>query len=565
MKKIQILPAEVISAIAAGEVVERPAVVIKELIENAIDAGATKIEIDVDDRQIWRWRVTDNGHGILADELELAVQRHTTSKIATIADLAEISSLGFRGEALASIANVSRLTIASRPHQSDAGQQLQINHGQIESNQPLGLPIGTTVIVTDLFGQLPARRKFLKSAAAELKIIQEYVINQALAQPQITFRLIHNQQSLFHLPASDLKTRIQTLFGQTEFPSLVPVNQPQITGYVGTPQLARRTAPKQYLFINQRPVSPTLIHHWVKESYGALIEPRSEPPFVLFLELPPEKIDVNVHPRKEVIQFLAPTEIKEIVISAIKKSLQQTDLTYQYQPLNSAKTAWEVHDVVDALDRTASSATQSVLKQLVEPWKVTTEKPVILQLDFTYLITLTKAGLLIIDQHAAHERILYNQFLAALESDENRAKSAVNLPAPVTITLSQSDSQTLTENLVTLQNLGLEIDEFGQQTFRVTKVPAIMADRSIPQLLNEIIGDLTAEKMVKEVDTVAQRTVAYLACRTAVQAGDVLTESQRQLLFEKLAVTEHSFTCPHGRPTTITFSIRDLEKLFKRR
>ncbi len=568
MTNIHLLSPEVISAIAAGEVIERPAVIIKELIENAIDAGATKIEIEVNDEKMRRLRVTDNGAGMSAEDLPIAIQRHTTSKISTVTDLSKILSLGFRGEALASMANVSHLTIASRQPGQEIGYQLVVAHGEIEPIQPVGLPVGTTILVTEIFDKLPARKKFLKSAAAEFKQITEYVVASALCYPELTFILIHNRKHVLNLIATTAKNRTAQLFGDSTFANFVPVKSAgkELTGYVGTPQLARRTNQKQYLFINHRPVSPLLISPWIKESFGSLIEPRSEPGWVLFLNLPPATLDINVHPRKETVRFLETSEVKELVISAVKNALNQTDLTYQYQ--SSPHTEWQVNDVVQSADRTASSATESVLKKLVEPWKVITDKPVILQLDFTYLVTTTKQGVIIIDQHAAHERILYNQFLAALENSTKSSTQPTQtheLPEPINLTLPFTDAQLLSEHLATLQNLGFEIDEFGQQTFKISGVPRLMADRNISQLLNEIIGDLSAGKPVKGVDSVAQRTVAYLACRTAIQAGEVLTEAQRQLLFEKLAATTDSFTCPHGRPTTITFAIRDLEKLFKRR
>ncbi|CAN5280223.1 DNA mismatch repair endonuclease MutL [soil metagenome] len=567
--KIQLLSQAVISAIAAGEVIERPAVVVKELIENAIDAGATKIEIEITDDKEKRIRVSDDGSGIPAEELSIAIQRHTTSKLREVEELPQLLSLGFRGEALASIASVSRMTIHTRTTDAEVGQQLIVENGEVELQKPLGLPLGTTILVTQLFDQLPARKKFLKQAATEFRQVTEYVTAAALSQPEISFILIHNQKHVFDLAPCNLSVRAATLFGDQLFSQLVPfdLGQPyfSVHGLIGTPQLARRSNQKQFLFINGRSVSPTVTHHWVKESYGSLIEPKSEPFFVIFLELPPTTIDINVHPRKEIVRFLNEKEVYDFVTTAVKQALAQTDLTYQYHSISMSE--WKVNDPITSSDRKGSSATESVLKQLVQPWKVLEEKPIILQLDFTYLITITKQGLIIVDQHAAHERILYNQFLAALTEmkSSNQAHAQHQLPTPLTLSFPASDSQMLRQHLLTLQEVGFEIDEFGANTFKISAVPMLVKDRSIPQLLNELIGDLLAGHSVKEVDSVEKRTVAYLACRSAVQAGDVLTEPQRQLLFEKLSATDQSFTCPHGRPTTITFSISDLEKLFKRK
>lgn len=567
--KIHRLSQAVISAIAAGEVIERPAVVVKELLENAVDAGATQIEIEIQDEKHKKIRVTDNGSGISAEDLPLAVERHSTSKLHDVEELPHLLSLGFRGEALASIAHVSKLLIRSRAADMEVGNQLLVENGNVEEVQPVGLPPGTTVLVSDIFGQLPARKKFLKSPLTEFRQITEYVTAAALSHPEIAFTLIHNQKHIFDLTAGTAAQRAKNVLGADQFSKLIPIEfgQPHfsITGFIGTPQIARRSKQKQYLFVNHRSVSPSDIQRWVKESYGSLIEPRSEPYFILFLDVPPAMVDINVHPRKETVRFLEEKEMKEFVVTAIKKTLEQSDLTYQYQPIQT--TEWELRDsvqLVESADRKASSATESVLKQLVEPWKVLEEKPIILQLDFTYLITLTKQGLIIIDQHAAHERILYNQFLSAMKKQNELTDQHIFSKA-FTLTLPASEANVLEEHLSTLQEVGFDIETFGQHTFKISAVPKALADRVIPQLINELVGDLIDGKSVKEVDSVAQRTIAYLACRSAVQAGDVLTESQRQLLFEKLSETDQSFTCPHGRPTTITFSISDLEKLFHRR
>ncbi len=568
----------VISAIAAGEVIERPAVVVKELIENAIDANASQIEIEISDESAHKIRVTDNGAGMSEVDVPIAVQRHTTSKLQTVDQLSSISTLGFRGEALASIANVSSLLIHTRQISSEVGTEFLSRHGQIISNKPIGLPVGTTMIVEDLFGQLPARKKFLKKPATEFKTITEYVVHSALSHPEIRFLFLHNGKTVFHFPSSSLAQRVSRVLGEQTQAKLLPIdaqeNEFRLTGFIGTPQLARRAAQKQYLFINHRPISAQVLKNWIKESYGALIEPRSEPFFMLFLELPPQSIDINVHPRKEIVRFFDEAQVKTFIQQAVKKTLQQSDLTYQYQGI--PMTTWQVHDhessgseaesqnEVTAMTRKASSATESVLHQLVDPWKVSTEKPTILQLEYTYLVTITKQGVILVDQHAAHERILYNQFLAALEKEQEHPKVHELSPAYI-LKLPVTESQVLFENLETLAGIGFEIDEFGPQTFKVNAVPQILADRKIDQLLNEIIGDLIEHGAVKGVDSVAKRTVAYVACRSAIQAGEVLTESQRRLLLEKLAETTDSFTCPHGRPTTITFSISDLEKLFKRR
>jgi DNA mismatch repair protein MutL len=559
MSKIKSLSESVIAAIAAGEVAERPAVIVKELLENAIDAEATQIAISLDNAGLNRIVVTDNGIGMDKQDLEAAVQRHTTSKIFSIDDLEQVKTLGFRGEALASIGSVSRLTIQSKPAASELGYQLTVDNSQAMTIEPLGIPNGTTVMVEHLFESIPARRKFLKQPATELKYILEIATATALSHPMIGFQLFNNQKLLFQVPSHQiLIERIRDLFGQDIANRMIPLNFEHtyftVKGFVGQPQLARRSQHHQFVFVNQRFVTHPAIARTIKNTFGSLIEPKAEPFFMVLLALPQPVVDVNVHPRKETVTFMDEPQILELINRAVNEALTNHNLSYTFAPEQPSLLR----------DKTASPATSRGLKKAVKAWQLTQESSnEILQIHHTYLLTQTDQGMVMVDQHAAHERILYEQFLAGFEHQQHTTQSAP-LPQPVTLELSLVDAQVLIENLEMIRDIGFEIDEFGRNSFKVTALPQLLADRDVRQLLTELIDDLNQGKPITGLDSLAERTLAYLACRQAIKAGDYLTPNQRRELVKKLAETKSNFTCPHGRPVSITVHLKDFEKIFKR-
>jgi DNA mismatch repair protein MutL len=572
MPRIHALPRSVINIIAAGEVVERPAVVVKELMENALDAGATQLTIRLEKSGLKKITISDNGHGMDVPDLKLSILRHTTSKIADAPDLEKIATFGFRGEALASIASVARLSMASRPLHSPSGYQITVENGQIIEETPVGMPPGTVVTVEDLFATVPARLKFLKSAQTELRLSISAVLQAALAHPEVTFQLYHHDKVVLSLPAeqSPLERTAQLLQQPTH--QLLPLhfNHTFFTaeGFLGTPQLARRSKTHQFLFINRRPVSHTPLTKLVKELYGSLLDPRSEPLFVIHLHLPARLLDVNIHPRKEAVAFMDEAQILELVERAVRHTLENQDLTYEVDRTVSVG-PWQLRDSApQPLDRTASGSTAQALKHVVKPWQVgqveVSEQPYILQVHNTYLMTQTPTGFLMIDQHAAHERILFEQFKQALAS-QAETPEVISLEVPALIAVSAPESELLDSHLALFHQLGLNLEPFGQHTFRLTTLPALLQDRHPTKLIREILDDLVEGKPVKGVDSIAERTLAYLACRSAIKAGDPLTQAERQQLLTKLAETTPNTTCPHGRPITITFELKDLEKIFKRR
>ncbi len=570
MPRIRVLPRSVIAAIAAGEVIERPAIVVKELIENALDAGATQIQVHIENSGLSQIRVTDNGQGMDEEDLLLSFQRHTTSKVHSLEDLNSIETFGFRGEALASMASVSTLTIQSRTAEQEVGHHLKIHHDEIIEQQPMGLPVGTTIIVEDLFANVPARRKFLKNVQTELRHIIEVIQVFSLSHPEIGLVFSHAGKTLLSVPKNQtFAERIRSIFGHDFFTHtfVVPENEGhlfRISGILGTPQIARRTTQRQYVFVNRRHITHLGLSQTIKEAYGSLIDPKSFPFFALNLEISPTQIDVNVHPRKETLRFLEEAQLLEHIRHHIAAVLEQQNLTYQYGAVEPF--SLEVNDISLERDKTASAFTSGSLKEVVEPWKMSKGEThnEILQIHNTYLVAATNKGIVIFDQHAAHERILYEQFKEAFKN-QKKDTSPFTLPKPVVIECSLPDAEVIKEHLQILEKIGFSIEEFGKNSFKVTQVPAHFQDRKVKELLNELIDDLSQGKPIREADSAAERTLAYLACRNAVKAGDSLHPEQRQELIEKLLHTPNHATCPHGRPTTVTFSKSELEKLFKRK
>lgn len=563
MSAIKKLPAEVIAVIAAGEVVERPAVVIKELIENALDAGATTIDITLENAGLDVIQVTDNGQGIPAVELEIAIQRHTTSKVFSLSDLSQIQSFGFRGEALASMASVSELTIETRTATESVGTRLHSVPNQSPTLQPLGRSIGTTVTVEQLFVSVPARLKFIQNSKAELRHCLAVVVNAALSHPSVRFTLTHHQKELLTLPAHfDVTTRLATVLKQPPSqlqPFYFEHTLATVSGSLGLPQIARKTKQDQYLFINGRPVSHPAINRIVKTAYGTLLAPRQEPTFLLNLELPPTEVDVNVHPRKEQVGLLHEADLLALIHQVIQERLAGTDTTY----------VWPPSTPLLLRDRGADAQTGSALKALTEPWRVGSDQPLtdIVQLELTYLIAPTPQGLIMVDQHAAHERILYEQFKAVWEGIQASPSSQglVTLEPPQILEYSVLDSELLNDNLEVFTKIGFELEPFGLHSFKLSQVPALVSQRNYHHLIQEVLDDLHHHTGTLHVDTVTDRTLAFLACRSAIKAGDFLTLDQRRSLLAKLATTPNHATCPHGRPTLITITLAEFETLFKRR
>jgi DNA mismatch repair protein MutL len=554
MRTINPLPKNLIAKIKAGEVVERPSSVVKELMENSLDAKAHYIHVYLEEGGIKKIVVKDDGIGMNPEDLLISYLPHTTSKISSEEDLFKIGSFGFRGEALASISAVSLMTIKSRQGGNESGNMIELKEGILENQSSVGMPIGTEIIVESLFISTPARRKFLKDPSTELRYIVDILTRFALAHTNVGFRLTHENKTILDLPVENSsEERIKNILGSGIGEVIIPVNHEnrygKIHGYITKPQASSRSRTHQHLFINSRTVHDGMINQAVIESYGNLLEPRAFPPYVLHIDLPFENVDVNIHPKKQEVGFAFPSEIKKLVEEGIKQALELHNLTY-----TELGESDEYH-----MDR----ATAGILRELVIPWNLKDIKNLsILQIKNLYLVTMTNNGLLIVDQHAAHERILFEQFKEAFTSSQENP-TTYKLDKPVIFDLSPSESMELSEKLEIFQKLGFDIDTFGNNSFKLSAIPQVFKTRDLPKLIREVLHDLE-QGNEKNLDRETERTLSFLACRTAIKAGDPLQEDERKRLVEKLLESKTLYTCPHGRPTHIELPIAHLDKLFKR-
>lgn len=562
MNKIVTLSPDVIARIAAGEVIERPAYAVKELVENAIDANASAITIHIEESGLKRMQVIDNGEGMSSVDLEIAFLPHTTSKIRHEDELIGVKTLGFRGEALSSIASISDLTIQSRTKKNQGGTTIEIRQGRVAHRGKIGMPFGTIVTVNGLFSPVPARKKFLKSLKTEFRQITDVVLHFALSYPTIHFTLTHNKKTIFDLPAKkDEKERLAIVFGDDMFSHFLPITFSDsyltVSGFIGKPQVASRNNQRQFIFVNQRVVSDKLISLAVKESFGTLLPSSATPVFRLHFTLPYEMVDVNVHPRKEQVSFINGRLIFDLVKQAVSETLTNNNITYHVTPFDNSLQKGE----------TTSFSAKS-LKDVVLPWnrtdigKITSTTP-LLQIHQTYILAVTKEGLMLIDQHAAHERILFEQFTKAFEN-EKKKKTAYPLPHPLKLSLSFSEKQLIEEHKDTFEQLGFSLEYFGGNTFIIRHIPLLFKGRRIEKIIKDMLSDLSDEREIKTIDTTSKRMLSFLSCRAATKSGDVLSEAQMKIILKDLEKSPNNTTCPHGRPTRIEISLGTLHKYFKR-
>lgn len=556
MPKIKILEPELISKIAAGEVVESPASVVKELLENAIDAGSQNIKIDIQNSGFDKITVIDDGVGMDKEDLEKSIMLHATSKIKELDDLWKIGSLGFRGEALASIASVSDFIIKSKTEEADLGYQLEMNEDQEPKLSEVAMNRGTVVSIANLFSRTPARLRFVNSKSYAFRQIVQVVTNLALTFPSISFSLTHNDKEILRFLAREtMDARAQSVWGSDLAAHLLPVENKgdyvKIHGYIGRPQIASPSRSRQYIFINNRAVRHPAIARVVKDTFQSLLAPREQPAFMLFLDLPRENLDVNIHPRKEEVKILNQKEILENLSQAVRETLENSDLTYQFNGNGEGRDDYDPHSAY-------------IMKENSKLWMLRDQdysEAEIIQLHNTYLIAETENGALLIDQHAAHERILFEELKDVYE---NLEQETVELGEALTFELPGVEADFLLEQLDEFTKLGFIIEEFGKNTFKLTSVPDFFKERDLVKLIKEVLDDLRADKKPLELDYRTERTLAYLACRTAIKAGDYLDMDERRRLLEKLQKTTSNYTCPHGRPSQVEISKKELEGLFGR-
>jgi DNA mismatch repair protein MutL len=556
MRKIFPLSPEIITKIAAGEVIERPAYAVKELVENAIDANATWIKIDIEQSGLKSITVLDNGDGMNEEDILLSFKPHTTSKLKEEDSLIGVKTLGFRGEALSSIASISNLTIQSKEHNSTAGTEVVIRAGRLEKSGPVGVPYGTKIIVEDLFYPVPARKKFLKSPLSEWRVILDIVSNFALLFTKTRFTLTHNKKIIFDLSNDQtFDDRVKLLIGESVYKHLLPFQFEEsialMNGFIGKPEIALSNPTKQLLFVNGRRVSDKLINTAVKQAFGPLLPGHYYPVFLINLIIPHEMVDVNVHPRKEQIKFLNPQQVFDAVQKGIYQALLNYNLTYSTGKTTFSSTALK---------------TGELLKENIQSWNVFEDEldaqSEVLQIHNLYLLIQTKNGVRIYDQHACHERILYEQFLEEFKKQKKISKS-LTLKKTISIQFSLAEAELLKQNLELINKLGFEIVEFMPQHFKISKVPELFIDRDLSQFIRELLAN-SEDYNTGDVDSVSDEIIQYLACKSAIKAGDKLTEEQSKRLINKLEKTPNKATCPHGRPTSYSISLSEINKQFKR-
>ena len=544
--RIQILPPELANRIAAGEVVERPASVVKELIENSLDAGAKAISVEIQDGGLTLVRVSDDGHGIARADAPLALARFATSKIHTAEDLKAIRSLGFRGEALSSIAAVARLEILTRTDDELEGTRLVAQEEDVQVS-PAASPVGTSVTVRDLFYNTPARRKFLKSPLREGELVRTTVARYALAWPGVAFRLITNgKETLVALRGTPLE-RLGTTLGRDAAAEMIEIGWEagdlRVRGHVTGPAMGRSNRQGQHFFLNGRPIRSGLLAVMLERPYAGRLPPGRHPLAAVHIEIDPHEVDVNVHPRKAEVRFSQERAVYQALLWAVEAALSPFPRQEQYPTLD-----WPFGDVPVA---------PGLVAQEPRPeYVVAGGLRVLGQLRNTYIIAQSSEGLVVVDQHAAHEQVLFETLL--------HGGQPADLEPPVQLELTPREVERLTGSLRLLIDLGLEIEPFGKRSFLLRSLPPVLIHVPPMALMTALLEELERDWHLDE-ERLRERLVAKAACTAAVKAGDPLSIETMQDLVDDLLTVWSPATCPHGRPAFVTLSVEELERRFLRR
>jgi len=592
-KVIAALPDTLISQIAAGEVVERPASVVKEVLENAIDAGAQAITIRLEEGGCQRISIQDDGSGITHTELHLAIQRHATSKITSLSDLESVASLGFRGEALASIASVSRFSITTRTSEDDHAWQIQVNGGQtMGAVSPSSGPVGTTVDVQDLYFNTPARRKFLKSATTELGHCLELIRRIALSRPDIGFAIWHNGKVIERWASCNIEQRVDAILGQ-EFQNskiaLEHVSGPLIVrGFVSKPTSSRARADQQYSFVNGRFVRDKVIQHAIRSAYQDVLHGDRQPMVVLSLEIDPQLVDVNVHPAKTEVRFREGGAVHQFIYKAIQHALgtaagHSLETSTQYAPShsfaqvpNASPTSYQWADRVNSSINQNLPLSQSSKSEIDNFFIQLNNRPAdqsnqaenndlplghaIAQIHGIYILAQNKFGLVLVDMHAAHERVLYEK----LKEDLASGIKVQQLLVPVVMHASELEVGKAQEHRATLNQLGFDVATLSPTQLAIRTIPTLLQKADPIGLVRNLLNDLDSTGSQAVVDAAQHERLATQACHAAVRAHRLLTLTEMDALLRQMEQTERADQCNHGRPTWIQLSIQDLDKLFLR-
>jgi len=567
---IRILPQLLVSQIAAGEVVERPASVLKELLENALDAGASEVQVALEEGGMRRIQVEDDGAGIARDDLPLALARHATSKIHTLEDLEAVATLGFRGEALASIASVARLSVDSRTAGSPHAFRLRAEGPWIGDVEPTARTQGTTVAVAELYFNTPARRKFLRSEATEFGHCDEALRRVALAHPAVAFTLRHNGRVSAHLRRQPLGDRAAALLGREFLEAGVALDAQagnlRLHGLAGGPQAARARADAQYAFVNGRFVRDRVVAHAAREAYRGLLHGERQPAYLLFLEIDPRAVDVNVHPAKTEVRFRDARGVHQFVFHAMQRALSptaaQAPVAYaaipEGAPIQPALGLAQPAAAYQAFMAPASArATASLPESAAAP-------PLgfaLAQLHGVYILAQNDAGLVLVDMHAAHERVVYEQLKANLDAGRIERQQ---LLVPAVFRAEALEVAAAEENAGTLEQLGFEMSVAGPNELAVRAAPAPLAGGDLAALAHRVLGELREYGAAQALAARRDELLAGMACHAAVRAHRALSHAEMNALLREMEDTERAGSCNHGRPTWYQLSLADLDKLFLR-
>ena len=599
MSRIRSLPPELVNQIAAGEVIERPASVVKELVENSLDAGSRRIDIDIEAGGSRLIRIRDDGGGIEADDLALAVSAHATSKIASFEDLERVGTLGFRGEALPSIASVSRFALTSRTAAAENAFRIEVDGGKPHVQRPAQHGIGTSVEVRDLFYNLPARRKFLRAERTEFNHIDDLVKSIALARPGVEFRLSHNGKAvrLFKPSASEDEAarRVSEVLGDEFLRNSLRVGHDGagmvLSGWVGLPTASRSQADQQYFHVNGRLVRDRVVAHAVRQAYADVLYHGRHPAFVLFLELDPQGVDVNVHPAKSEVRFRESRLVHDFLYRSLHEALADAragagpmaeagvaagGAEVARSPLSMARNQSGIRfgvgeplaDYAALFGRNVENSANATLQGMPaagQPESDTSQIPplgfAIAQLHGIFVLAQNAHGLILVDMHAAHERITYERLKRDQQGEGIRSQM---LLVPMAIAVSEREAAIVEEQTGRFAELGFDIVRSGPQGITVRRVPSLLAGGDVAQLVRDVIADLATHGSTTRVEEAGNELLSTMACHGSIRANRRLSLPEMDALLREMEITERSGQCNHGRPTWVQLSLQELDRLFLR-
>ena len=610
---IQVLPSELVDQIAAGEVIERPASVVKELVENSLDAGATKVEIDIEHGGIGLIRVRDDGYGIPARELPIAISRHATSKIASLDDLESVATLGFRGEALPSIGSVSRLRLTSRPEDADHAAQISVDGGAVSEVKPSAHPSGTTMEIRDLFFNVPARRKFVRSDSTELGHIARLVERLALSRFDVGFRLRNGEKVVLDTPgvrvpagANAEQARLAAVLSKEFTAQALPIRHAagpvEISGWIGLPTASRAQPDQQFWFVNGRSVRDKLLMNAVRVAYRDVLYGGRHAAYVLYLTLDPKLVDVNAHPQKLEVRFRDSRQIHEFVFRSVERVLAGTKPDAAVAPAADAMAAWGREGMLGGAGDSAVAAdgaapghhangavaypsagfrwgngggrgptdvlwvAQAMHREHLSTQSVGADGDhplgmAIAQLHGIYIVAQNREGLVLVDMHAAHERVLYEKMKA--EYAESAAASQ-QLLEPIVVELKPHEVDEVLESREDWERAGFELDSLGPTRLALRRVPAMLIGQNIAEIVRSVVRDLGSDSDAHHLEGAADKFLGTLACRMAIHAHRRLTVPEMNALLRQMETTDRANQCNHGRPTWTRLSLGELDALFLR-